>query len=93
MELIGSFCFGLVIGWITYRTIRRKEGAAISDIASVIGAVGGAAVTTLFGSKEIFGTYCIGLAVGFFLYLIVAYNMGGKGETLGWMKTDDKPPV
>jgi hypothetical protein len=31
-----ALCFGLVIGWITYRTLRRKEGsAALSDIAGV----------------------------------------------------------
>ena len=38
----GALCFGLVIGWVTYRTLRRKEGSnALSDIATVIGAVGG----------------------------------------------------
>jgi len=72
VEGIGALCFGLVIGWVTYRTLRRREeGAALSDIASVIGAVGGAAVTSLFESGPLFGMYCIGLAVGFFLYLIV----------------------
>lgn len=72
VEGIGALCFGLVIGWVTYRTLRRREeGAALSDIASVIGAVGGAAVTSLFKSGPLFGMYCIGLAIGFFLYLII----------------------
>jgi uncharacterized membrane protein YeaQ/YmgE (transglycosylase-associated protein family) len=70
---IGALCFGLVIGWITYRTLRRRaEAVALSDIATVIGAVGGAAVTGLFKSETLFGAYCIGLAIGFFLYLIIA---------------------
>jgi len=70
---IGALCFGLVIGWIAYRTLRRSgETVALSDIATVIGAVGGAAVTGLFKDQALFGIYCIGLALGFFLYLIVA---------------------
>jgi uncharacterized membrane protein YeaQ/YmgE (transglycosylase-associated protein family) len=70
---IGALCFGLVIGWVTYRTLRRRsETVALSDIATVIGAVGGAAVTGLFKDQALFGAYCIGLAIGFFLYLIIA---------------------
>jgi uncharacterized membrane protein YeaQ/YmgE (transglycosylase-associated protein family) len=85
MENIGAICFGLVIGWITYRTLRRKEGnAAISDIAAVIGAVGGAGITTLFGTSELFSAYCIGLAIGFFGYFVVGLIVG-KGSGASWM--------
>jgi len=85
MENIGAICFGLVIGWITYRTLRRKEGnAALSDIAAVIGAVGGAGITTLFGAKDLFASYCIGLAIGFFLYFIIGLIID-KGSAGGWM--------
>lgn len=73
---LGALFFGIVIGWITYRTLRRqKEAVALSNIATVIGAVGGAAVTTLFKSEEIFAWYCIGLFAGFFAYLIVAVTL------------------
>lgn len=83
---IGAFAFGLVIGWITYRTLRRKEGAAaLSDISSVIAAVGGGAVTALFKSAPIFGSYSIGLAAGFFLYFIVNLIVGGKTSVQTWM--------
>ena len=69
----GAICFGLVIGWVTYRTLRRRAGgASLSDIATVIGAVGGAAVTALFKDADLFGAYCIGLAAGFFLYFLTA---------------------
>jgi uncharacterized membrane protein YeaQ/YmgE (transglycosylase-associated protein family) len=71
IEIVGALCFGLVVGWVTYRTLRRSgETVALSNIATVIGAVGGAAVTGLFSSKELFAWYSIGLAVGFFAYLI-----------------------
>jgi len=70
MNSFGPFCFGLVIGWVTYRTLRRKaDGVALGDIAAVIGSVGGATVVALFKS-DAFDGYCIGLAVGFFAYFL-----------------------
>lgn len=69
----GAFSFGLVVGWITYRTVRRTKTTGLSDIATVIGAVGGAAVLSLFPAEtNAFGAYSIGLVIGFFAYLIVA---------------------
>ncbi|MGI5289128.1 hypothetical protein ACQEVF_38095 [Nonomuraea polychroma] len=76
MAVLGAICFGLVIGWITYRTLRRREGAVgLTDLATVLAAVGGAAVTALFDVPEVFGAYAVGLAVGFFGYLVVATLM------------------
>lgn len=73
---VGALLFGIVIGWVTYRTLRRqKEAVALSNIATVIGAVGGAAVTTLFKSEAIFAWYCIGLFVGFFAYLLLGVTL------------------
>jgi hypothetical protein len=70
---IGALCFGLVIGWVTYRTLMfRPDSPGLSDIATIIGAVGGAAVTGLFETQNLFAAYSIGLAIGFFLFLIVA---------------------
>jgi len=83
---IGAACFGLVIGWITYRTLRRRSGAAaISDIASVLGAVGGGAVTALFSSAALFGSYAIGLAVGFFGYFAIGLRLDGTDRANAWM--------
>jgi hypothetical protein len=76
----GAFCFGIVIGWITYRTLRRNQAqSGLSDIATVIGAIGGAAITGIWkpGTGS-FGGYCIGLLIGFFLYLIVSIILEGK---------------
>ena len=81
---IGSVCFGLVIGWITYRTLRRVETTAISDLASVIAAVAGGAVLGIFERGDSFGLYAIGLTVGFFGYL--ALNLAlNRANTVTWM--------
>lgn len=83
VKVIGALCFGFVIGWVTYRTLRRiGETVALSNIATVIGAVGGAAVTALF-TKELFAWYCIGLTVGFFLYLILGHTIFKDSPWLG----------
>jgi hypothetical protein len=80
----GAVCFGLVVGWITYRTLRRTEDkVGLSDIATVIGAVGGGAVTTLFDDEQLFGLYAIGLAIGFFAYLILGHTLFKNSEWLG----------
>ena len=90
MELsIGAICFGLVIGWITYRTLRRKtEGAAMSDLSSVIAAVGGGAITAIWGGNT-FESYSIGLAIGFFSYFIVAVIIE-KGSPESWMMAKEE---
>jgi O-antigen/teichoic acid export membrane protein len=85
---IGAACFGLVIGWVTYRTLRRKEGAAqLSDISSVLAAVGGGAVTALpFDDPDVFGAYACGLAAGFFGYLAIALTVfKDKTAVSRWM--------
>lgn len=87
IDSIGSICFGLVIGWVTYRTLRRTgETVALSNIATVVGAVGGAAVTTLFNDKELFSWYCVGLAAGFFLYMVLGHTIFKES---GWLGSGD----
>jgi hypothetical protein len=70
---IGAVCFGIVIGYVTYRTLVRKANAAISDIAAVVSALGGGVVATQFGGKngDSFGWYSIGLLVGFAIFLLL----------------------
>jgi hypothetical protein len=76
---VGPLCFGAVVGWITYRTLRRKtEATALSDISAVIAAVGGGAVVAIFKGEALFGWYSVGLAVGFFLYFLIALLLSGK---------------
>jgi hypothetical protein len=82
----GALTFGLVVGWITYRTLRRKEGtSALSDIATVLGAIGGATVLALFKTTALFAAYSIGLAIGFFVYFVISLFVTGTQEAKTWM--------
>lgn len=92
--LAGALCFGVVIGWVTSRTLRRSQPGGLTDIATVFGAVGGAAVTALFRRETgEFGTYCVGLFIGFFAYLVVAIRTvpAAQRDSIGdWLGTE--PP-
>ena len=68
--LLGAGAFGLVIGWYVHYVNRyRKEDVRLSDLVTLIGAIGGGAVLSLFEARsELFGAYGIGLALGFFGY-------------------------
>ncbi|MGH3165159.1 MAG: hypothetical protein ACRDN0_04585 [Trebonia sp.] len=80
---IGAICFGLVVGYITYRTLARTEKAAISDLAAVIGAIGGGAVTGLYNPHQgnLFGYYAIGLLVGMTTWLALFSRTHTAEET------------
>ena len=85
LQFIGAGCFGFVIGWICYRTLRLREGSAsLSDLTTVIAALGGGAITTIFKNADLFGAYSIGLAVGFIAYYLVGLLLYGAG----WWKNN-----
>lgn len=89
LDTIGAIAFGAVIGWITYRTLRRRsDKVALSDIATVLGAVGGAGVVAVFSTPDLFGAYSIGLFGGFFGYLLIALAFDGKKNTAYWMSEE-----
>jgi hypothetical protein len=92
MSYWGAFSFGLVIGFVTYRTLRHKDVHKISDIAAVIAAVGGGAVLALFpASSNLFDGYAFGLATGFFFYLIASLIVGaiaGPGKAKEFLGDD-----
>ncbi|GHD55429.1 hypothetical protein GCM10017083_34340 [Thalassobaculum fulvum] len=86
---IGPFFFGVVIGFITYRTLRHTKNSGISDLATVIGAVGGGTVLTLFQTgTDRFDSYAIGLAAGFFAYLAIALLLAGRDKTATFLGDD-----
>lgn len=75
LSLGGALAFGVVIGWVTYGTLRRAKRGSLTDITTIFGALAGAAVTALFPTEGgAFGVYSIGLALGFFGYLRAAKN-------------------
>jgi hypothetical protein len=82
---VGAVCFGIVVGYITYRTLVRKNKSAISDIGGVITAIGGGTVTALLSShnSDTFGWYAIGLLGGMVAYFSAARRMMGKAN---WAK-------
>ena len=62
----GAFAFGAVLGWFLYFTNRYRPTIQLSDIAKLIGAVGGGAVLALFPAGTVmFAAYGLGLAAGF----------------------------
>jgi hypothetical protein len=95
VDFWGAFCFGIVIGWVTYRSLRRNQSNGLSDIATVIGALGGAAITGIWKpGTGAFSGYCIGLLIGFFAYLIVSLLLAGKDardKVYDWLGSD--PPT
>lgn len=80
LQLIGAGAFGALIGWYVYYINRyRTDKVQFSDLVTLIGIIGGAAVLALFPSgTDLFGAYGVGLAIGFFAYFLVlvglAYN-------------------
>lgn len=85
---IGAGCFGLVTGYITYRTLARStKSAHVSDLAAVLAAIGGGAVTSLFHDANSYGfaCYAMGLLVGMVVYGSLYYLINGRrkfGEVL-----------
>lgn len=73
VQLIGAAAFGALIGWFVYYINRyRTGGVQFSDLVTLVGVLGGAAILALFpAGTDLFGAYGIGLAAGFFGYLIV----------------------
>lgn len=85
LQLIGAGAFGAVVGWYVYYINRwRKDDVQLSDIVTLLGAIGGAAVLALFPAKsDLFGAYGVGLAAGFFLYFVILVIAVVKADGFG----------
>ena len=71
VSYLGSGGFGTIIGWYVYYINRYRKGdVQFSDLTTLVGVIGGGAITALFGDAkhELFGAYGIGLFFGFFGY-------------------------
>jgi hypothetical protein len=97
IQLIGAGAFGAVVGWYVYYINRwRKDDVQLSDVVTLLGAIGGAAVLALFPAKsDLFGAYGIGLAAGFFLYFFILVVLVNKapGFTAGWFLDGRAPKL
>ena len=73
----------------------RKGDVQIGDITTVIGAIGGGAVTTLFDpvKGDLFAAYGLGLAIGFFTYFLVLVVLVGHSRsfTSDWFLDGRRP--
>ena len=95
LVLGGAICFGAVVGYITYRTLARTtDKAAITDLATVIGVIGGGAITALYGPADgtMFAMYSIGLVAGMVLYVIASILTRGRQVTGTVLGSDDVRP-
>ena len=82
IQLIGALLFGTIIGWYVYLINRYRKGdVQLSDLAALIGVIGGSAVLALFDREGgLFGAYGIGLAIGFFSYFLSLIVMVSRSD-------------
>jgi hypothetical protein len=96
LQLWGAGLFGAVLGWFVYFVNRhRREDVKLTDVAALLGAVGGAAVLALFpAGTDLFGAYGIGLAAGFFGYFLLLLLFVWRSKTFGveWL-LDGRAPA
>jgi len=91
LGLVGAICFGVLVGWVTSRALyRRGDLYALSSIAGVTAAVGGAAATALLG-REMFAWYGVGLFDGFFLRLMLGLTTFRESDWLGQAEASARP--
>lgn len=90
MGVVGALVFGLVVGFITYRTlVRTADKAAVTDLVAVVGVLGGGVVTSLYDpAGDQFAWYAIGLAVGMALFFLAYWKMNGR-KAIAKVMADD----
>jgi hypothetical protein len=76
---VGAACFGIAVGYITYRAlVRTAVNASIAVLAAAVGAIGGAAVTGLFApGASLFAWYSIGLLAGMSVFFVIFGRLNG----------------
>jgi hypothetical protein len=86
----GALAFGVAIGFLTYRTlVRTADKAAITDLAAVLGAVGGGVVTKLYDpAARPFAWYAIGLLAGLAMFFLAFWAMNGRTKLAAVMSGD-----
>jgi hypothetical protein len=74
-DIFGAFIFGLVIGYITYRTLIHAKRTAIGEISGVIAVIGGGVITAEFISDiGAFTGYAVGLAVSIPIFMVYKWR-------------------
>lgn len=81
INAIGTACFGAVIGWCVYYSMRRWDNYGPSQLGVLITAVLGGAVSSFFAGTYNVGAYGVGVATGFFLYAFWAQRFFGESSS------------
>jgi hypothetical protein len=75
MDVFGALVFGLVVGYITYRTLIHSKRSAIGELSGVIATIGGGVVTAEFiGNNDAFGGYAVGLALSIASFMVYTWR-------------------
>jgi uncharacterized membrane protein YeaQ/YmgE (transglycosylase-associated protein family) len=97
LQICGAIGFGAIIGWYVYYINRnRTDKVQMNDILTLVGAIGGAAVLSIFPAKsELFGAYGIGLFAGFFAYFsfLLLWVRISEGFTFDWFLDGRRPKL
>jgi Kef-type K+ transport system membrane component KefB len=84
IAVLGAAAFGGVLGWVTAEVVSRAKELQVGHLAGIVGALLGAAITSVFGIPIMFGSYCVGLLVGYVMFVLLhdiddEGNLGRKG--------------
>jgi hypothetical protein len=71
VPLIGAFCFGGVLGWVTAEAVARTKDFRVQHLAGIVSATLGAAITSIFRDPLMFAWYCIGLGIGYGVHVLL----------------------
>ncbi len=75
---VGAACFGIAVGYLTYRTLVGAAAHASIAVLAAAAVVGGAAVTGLFApGTSVFGWYSIGLLAGMAVFFAIFGRLNG----------------
>ena len=90
---LGAMCFGLTLGWMTYRILRvTADPLWLSYLIPMLLIMGGAAALALVRNDALFGWYSIGLVIGFWAYFAVGLILSGTQEVQPW-RLEQVPPT
>lgn len=89
LPMWGAGLFGAVVGWLANHVLQRVEKPDVAWLSSMIGVLGGGAVTALFEPRSLlFGAYCVGLGAAFFFRVVARPVTAWFGRVLA--KTTDE---